>query len=79
MGLFISYQFPSDQSVTYSSVVSKLRLALKFAGLATSLYKGHSFRIGAATETANKGYSENAFQKMGRWNSDAVRRYIRID
>lgn len=27
----------------------------------------------------NLGFSENYKQKMGRWNSDAVRRYIRID
>lgn len=72
------YQFPSGQPATYSYVVYQLRLALKFAGLDTSLYKGHSFRIGAATEAASNGYSENAIQKMGRWNSNAVRRYIRI-
>ena len=56
-----------------------LTVTTKFAGLNPKLYKGHSFRIGAATEAANRGYSENAIQKMGRWNSSAVRRYIRID
>lgn len=41
-------------------------------------YKGHSFRIGAATHEAQVGISENAIQNMGRWKSDAVKRYIRI-
>ena len=25
------------------------------------------------------GYSENSIQKMGRWNSDAIRRYVRLE
>lgn len=41
-------------------------------------YKGHSFRTGAATHAAQVGFSENAIQNMGRWKSDAVKRYIHI-
>lgn len=31
------------------------------------------------THGAQLGFSENCIQKMGRWNFDAVRSYIRID
>jgi hypothetical protein len=36
------------------------------------------FRIGGATHLANKGFSEQYIRKIGRWNSDAVQKYIRI-
>lgn len=56
----------------------KLSEVIKFIGLDSKQYKGHSFRIGAATHAAQVGFSENAIQNMGRWKSDAVKRYIRI-
>lgn len=40
--------------------------------------KPHSFRIGAATWAAANGYTENQIQAMGRWNSNAFKKYIRI-
>lgn len=72
------FQFQSSRPVTYAFVSHQLKLAIQFAGLNPAEYKGHSFRIGAATEAANLGFSEHAIQKMGRWNSDAVRRYVRL-
>ena len=36
------------------------------------------FRIGAATHAAQLGYSESFIQHLGRWNSNALHRYIRI-
>ncbi|KAK2160937.1 hypothetical protein NP493_1618g00010 [Ridgeia piscesae] len=41
-------------------------------------YKGHSFRIGAATAAADSGLSETQIQTMGRWKSSAFKRYVRI-
>jgi site-specific recombinase XerD len=38
----------------------------------------HSFRIGAATFAATQGYTSTQIQAMGRWNSNAVDKYIRI-
>ena len=40
-------------------------------------YKGHSFRIGAATFAAECGFSDAQIRLMGRWQSDAFRKYIR--
>lgn len=63
------FQFLDDCPVSYSFVSKSLD---------PKQYKGHSFRIGAATHAAQVGFSENAIQNMGRWKSDAVKRYIRI-
>ena len=38
----------------------------------------HSFRIGAATHAASKGYTSQQIQAMGRWKSSAFVKYIRI-
>ncbi|CAG2196116.1 unnamed protein product [Mytilus edulis] len=46
--------------------------------LSPELYKGHSFRIGAASEAA-KGTSLSVIQQMGRWKSNALQNYIRMD
>ena len=60
------YQF----GAVLSKVISKLQLN-------TACYKTHSFRIGAATWLARKGVSHDAIKALGRWSSDAFRRYIR--
>lgn len=39
-------------------------------------YSGHSFRRGAAQEAHNRGLSEQDVQLLGRWKSDAVKRYF---
>ena len=41
-------------------------------------YKGHSFRIGAATYAAEQGVSDDKIRHSGRWKSDAFKKYIRI-
>jgi RES domain-containing protein len=38
---------------------------------------GHSFRIGAASFAAEKSLSDAQVRFMGRWNSNAFRKYIR--
>lgn len=53
------------------------RGVLAFCGFDSSKYKGHSFRIGVATAAASLGYSDNQIQRLGRWKSDAYKRYIR--
>ena len=55
---------------------TQLKSAIKFVGLDPLLFKGHSFRIGAATYAAFLGYSEQLIKKLGRWNSDVFHRYI---
>jgi integrase len=73
------FTFRSGSPVSHSYVVQQLKSALKFSSLDCNQYKGHSFRIGAATEAANLGFSENYIQQLGRWHSNAIKRYIRIN
>jgi hypothetical protein len=40
--------------------------------------KSHSFRIGGATNAICKGIPYEQVQEMGRWQSDAAKRYIRV-
>lgn len=72
------FQTMDGLPITYSVVSSHLKAAIKFIGLNPDQFKGHSFRIGAATHAASLGFSDHVIQKMGRWNSDAFKRYIRI-
>ena len=72
------FTFESGIPVSHNYVSSQLRNAISFTGLDPKLYKGHSIRIGAATEAAKRGMSENEIQEIGRWKSNAHRRYVRI-
>ena len=55
-----------------------LRQLLNSAGYDVNRYKGHSFRIGAATSAAQRGISDHEIQRLGRWKSTAYNKYIRI-
>ena len=52
--------------------------AIKRCGLNPARYKGHSFRIGAASHAAEGGMSDAQIRVLGRWKSNAFLRYIRI-
>ena len=65
--------------VTVNQFNSELSRCLKFCGLDTSRYKGHSFRIGAASHAADKGFSDAQIRTLGRWKSDAFKLYIRSE
>ena len=56
---------------------SILHKNISFCGLDSSKYKGHSFRLGAATYAAEKGLTDAQIRSMGRWNSNAFQKYIR--
>lgn len=70
--------FPGGTPVTKSFFGDQLKKSLAWAGLSTLSYKGHSFRIGAATTAAMQGVSDEEIQRMGRWKSQAFKKYIRI-
>ena len=69
--------FQDGTPLTRPSLVKHLRQALSSAGIDSSKYAGHSFRIGAATAAAQAGYSDSFIQTLGRWKSSAFTTYIR--
>jgi hypothetical protein len=67
-----------DKPITKSVFCDHLNQCLKFAKIDHKFYKSHSFRIGAASTALQKGYSHEQIQKMGRWKSDAYKKYLRV-
>jgi len=65
-----------QQAFTREYVVLKLQQLALTAGLGQGTWNGHSFRRGAATWAAEVGISESEIQTLGRWRSDAYKRYI---
>jgi hypothetical protein len=65
--------FPDLQPLTKSFLASHLATLLRSAGYDPTLYKGHSFRIGAATFAASQGFTATQIQQMGiLWLSSAI-------
>ena len=60
-------------------VTTVLKSQLTHLNYDATLYNTHSFRIGRASDMATEGYSENQIAMVGRWNSDAYKRYIKPD
>lgn len=69
---------PAGVPILRSQFDKVLKACLNFRGLNTERYKGHSFRIGRATECAMEGMSDAQIRNLGRWTSDAFRKYIRV-
>lgn len=61
--------FMGGELITYAFVAKHLQKIISFNALNRTLYKGHSFRIGTATQL---DYYENCIQKLGRWKSDII-------
>ena len=64
--------------ITRSEFVQTLSSMLKIAGIPAGNFNSHSFRIGAATSCAANGIADAVIQRLGRWRSDAFKKYIRI-
>ena len=72
------FSTPGGKPYATSTARDDLPSVLSFCGLDTKRYKSHSFRIGAASDAALRGFSDVQIRLMGRWRSDAFRQYIRL-
>ncbi len=72
------FHFQDLTPLTKSKFTAKFRNILTQAGLDSSLYAGHSFRIGAASTAAANGVEDSLIQTLGRWKSSAYLTYVRI-
>ncbi|KAM3932751.1 uncharacterized protein RB166_005789 [Leptodactylus fuscus] len=57
--------------------VQVLRKGLSVLGLVPGDFSSHSFRIGAATEASRWGLPAEVIRRIGRWESDRFRSYVR--
>ena len=72
------FHFEDNAPLTKSKFTARFRQLLDQAGVDSTLYAGHSFRIGAATTAAAKGVEDSLIQTLGRWKSSAYLTYIRL-
>ena len=63
--------------LTRDQFVSEVKKALQTAQIDSSLYSGHSFRIGVASTAAAVGVLAYFIKMLGRWESEAYHLYIR--
>lgn len=63
--------------ITRNNFTGVLNKALKCTGIDSSNIRSHSFRIGACSSHFDKGTSTEEIKRLGRWKSDAYKRYIR--
>ena len=67
----------SGDAVKRHAFDTVLHKTLKFCRLDSTRYKGHSFRIGAASYRSEQGDTDSQIRSLGRWNSNAFLKYIR--
>ena len=72
------FHFKDKSPLTKNKFVSKFRGLLDQAGIDSSLYSGHSFRIGAASTAAANGVEDSLIQTLGRWMSSAYLAYVKV-
>jgi hypothetical protein len=72
------YQQPDGAPIPRSAFTAVLNTCIKFCNLNPAHYKGHSFRIGAASHHMTLGYSDAQLRALGRWKSTAFLRYLRL-
>ena len=64
--------------ITRAQFVEEVKKALDIAGVDAANFNGHSFRIGAASTAAANGMEDSMIKTLGRWESEAYQRYIKI-
>lgn len=73
--LFIS---SLNTPITISKFKGVFDQLLDLCHLSRQYYHLHSFRIGACTQAILSGIPEQTIMQMGRWKSNAFKRYIRL-
>ncbi|XP_069588341.1 uncharacterized protein [Ranitomeya imitator] len=74
----LSFLIHKDLSpITKFQFNSVLKKCLRLLDLGNVNISSHSFRIGAATEAARMGLDESIIKKLGRWESDRFKLYVR--
>ena len=59
-------------------IVSKaLKNLIISSGLEANRYDTHSLRMGRACQAASEGWTETQIKRLGRWKSNAYRKYLR--
>lgn len=72
------FSFISGAPLSRQFFCKTLKSSLAWCGLDLHRYQSHSFRIGAACHAVARGVSETQLQVMGRWKSNAFRKYLRV-
>ena len=72
------FHYKDQTPLTKNKFTSSFRDILNKAGLESTQYSGHSFRIGAASTAAANGIEDSLIQTLGRWKSSAYLTYVRI-
>lgn len=74
------FQASPGRALSRERFVELLQTALSACGVRNAkAYKGHSFRIGAATAAGKAGIPDWLIKTMGRWSSNAYQTYIRTN
>lgn len=71
------FTFPNGSLVLRGRFVKWLKLQIKLLGLDSSMFSGHSLRIGAAVSASRRGLSDDLIKRLGRWRSDAYLLYTK--
>jgi hypothetical protein len=77
--MYTLFCFMDKTPISRQFFTNQLQLSLKWCNKDIRNYKGHSFRIGSASHASSTGVSDEHIQLMGRWNSNAFKKYIWIE
>lgn len=75
LGAFFRHK--DGSSLSRFQFLAIFRRSLAEAGRDVSQFNTHSFRVGAATEAARWGLSPQVVRRIGRWESDRFKLYVR--
>lgn len=71
------FQLADGTPLSRQALVERMKPVLSQAGINSSHYSCHSFRISNTPTAAECEISDATIQRLGRWKSDCYTRYIR--